>query len=368
MSARRILHVAQPADAGVAHVVHQLAVHQRAAGVEVAVACPAEGPLASWLRADGVTVHPWDAVRAPHRNLVRECRALAAIVRDVDPALVHLHSAKAGLVGRAVVRGRVPTVFQPHAWSYLALTGAPARLARIWERVALRWTTRIVAVSVGEAEGGPPGAAARTTTVGNGVDVTAFVPLDERTRRAHRVALGLPVDAPVVVCLGRLCVQKGQDVLLDAWPAARATHPDAVLVLVGDGPDRDALEGRRVPGTTFVGRRDDPAAWLGLADLVVLPSRWEGQSLALLEAMACGTAIVATDVAGAREALGPTGTIAPVGDARALGDAIVAALGDDAWRVRAGRDARERAVREHSAHRTCTMIDAVYASVLGDAG
>lgn len=367
MTGRRVLHVAQPVDAGVANVVHQLAVHQRANGDDVVVACPQDGPLPSRLRAAGVDVRAWDAVRAPHRGLVRERRSLAAIVRDVAPELVHLHSAKAGLVGRAVVRGRVPTVFQPHAWSYLAVDGVQARAAHLWERAALRWTARVVAVSAGEAADAPPGAAAKLTIVGNGVDVAAFDVLDAPARGAARVARRLPVDAPVVVCLGRLCEQKGQDVLLDAWLDVRHEQPDAVLVLVGDGPDRDTLDSRGVPGTVFVGRRDDPASWLGLADLVVLPSRWEGQSLALLEAMACGAAIVTTEVAGARDALGETGVVVAVGDAPALATAIRVALDDDEWRAAAGRRARERAVREHSSARTCVAIDAVYDSLLAGA-
>ncbi|NEA48622.1 glycosyltransferase, partial [Streptomyces sp. SID10815] len=69
---------------------------------------------------------------------------------EVRPDLVHAHSAKAGLAGRLAVRGRIPTVFQPHAWSFEAVGGATAALALRWERWGTRWAARTVCVSEAE--------------------------------------------------------------------------------------------------------------------------------------------------------------------------------------------------------------------------
>ena len=110
---------------------------------------------------------------------------------------------------------------------------------------------------------------------------------------------------PLVVCVGRLCRQKGQDVLLDAWPAVRAAVPTARLVLVGDGPDRPHIEQRRLTGVHLAGHHDDVRPWLWAADVAVQPSRYETMALSMLEAMATGRSVVAADIEGAREALGP---------------------------------------------------------------
>ena len=136
------------------------------------------------------------------------------------------------------------------------------------------------------------------------------------------------------MCVGRLCRQKGQDVLLRAWAGVPARVPGARLVLVGEGPDRAALEelAAELPqpdSVRFAGRVEDPRDWYVAADLMVLPSRWEGMALAPLEAMACSRPVLLTDVAGARECLpqGAPGPV-PVGDPDALREALVTRLSD----------------------------------------
>ncbi|WP_420713241.1 glycosyltransferase family 4 protein, partial [Streptomyces sp. Tu 6176] len=104
--------------------------------------------------------------------------------------------------------------------------------------------------------------------------------------------------APLVVCVGRLCRQKGQDVLLRAWGPVAERVPGARLVLVGDGPDHDRLRDLAPPSVAFTGAVADPLPWYRAADVVVLPSRWEGMALAPLEAMACARPVVAADVGG----------------------------------------------------------------------
>ncbi|MET9909139.1 glycosyltransferase [Streptomyces sp. NPDC006476] len=300
----RVLHITQPVDGGVARVVTDLTRAQLAAGLHVSVACPASR-LADELRSLGADVHPWRATRSPGPTLVREVRRLVRVLAKARPDLVHAHSAKAGLAGRLAVRGRVPTVFQPHAWSFEAVDGCMAALALRWERWGARWASRVVCVSEAErATGARAGIAAHWAVVPNGIDPGRFHPAAVDTVRA---ALLPDVDAaaPLVVCVGRLCRQKGQDVLLDAWYAVQDRVPEARLVLVGDGPDHDELRSRAPESVVFAGAVPDAAPWYQAADLVVLPSRWEGMALAPLEAMACGRPVVLTDVDGARESLPP---------------------------------------------------------------
>lgn len=359
-----------PTAAGVAVVVSGYLVDQVARGWDVAVACPdGEGWLASATLAAGARVLPWSAGRNPGPGTLGETRRLAALIAAHDPDIVHLHSAKAGLAGRLAVRGRRPAVYQPHGWSFFAVRG-PVRAATVaWERWALRWTDALVCVSESErATGRTRGVYdADTPVVPNGIDCAAVQPADESERRRCRARLRLPPDVPIAACVGRLCEAKGQADLLPAWERVGRTVPAAELVLVGDGPDRASLSARAtgLPGVRFAGDRDDVADWLAAANVVVAPSRWDGMSLALLEAMGRARSVVATDVPGAREAVpADAGVIVAPGDGATLAREVAARLSDRAAADAEGRAGREHVVRHHDRTKIAPQIAAVYDAVV----
>lgn len=356
----KVLHVSQPTDYGVAHVVVRLARSQVERGWSVTVASPAGGVLATGTIAGGARHALWKASRSPARGVAGEARRLKAIIAAESPDVVHLHSSKAGLVGRLVLRGRIPTVFQAHAWSFQALPVPLRQVAVGWERMATRWTTATICCSEGERDAGAAaGIRGRMVVVPNGIDLP---PAPTPTQRAQaRAALGAP-DVPTVVCVGRLCHQKGQDVLIAAWPAVRREVPDARLVLVGDGPDRDALQASADSSVTMTGYCDDITPWLLASDVVAVPSRYEGLPLALLEAMAHARPIVASAAPGVAEVLGgepSPGALVPVEDARALSAAIVARLKDPALAEAEARAARLRVAARHDAGQWSEEIAAV---------
>jgi glycosyltransferase involved in cell wall biosynthesis len=360
----RVLHVSQPTEAGVARVVGYLLADQVRAGWDVLAACPPDGPLAAAAGRAGAGLLPWPATRQPGPAVLGEVARLARLVARVRPDLVHLHSSKAGLAGRLVLRGRVPTVFQPNGWSFLAASGALRSAAVTWERYATRWTHRVVHVSQRERDdaerlgiGGP------AVVVPNGVDTEEFAAQDDTARARARAALGLDA-APTAVCVGRLCRQKGQDVLLAAWPRAVAAVPDARLVLVGDGPDRAALSAAAPPGVRFAGPTADPRPWYAAADVVVLPSRWEGLSLVQLEAMASARCVVGTDVGGVREALPDAATVVPVADAAALAAALATRLAHPALAAAEAAAGRERARARYDVRRVTQRMREIYADVI----
>lgn len=365
----RILHLTQPVDGGVARVVTDLARAQLADGLDVAVACP-DSPLTAELRALGANVRHWHATRSPGPSLVREVRRLARVIDEVRPDLVHAHSAKAGLAGRLVVRGRIPTVFQPHAWSFEAVDGGTAALALKWERWAARWAARVVCVSEAErATGVRSGITGRWTVVPNGIDPERFHPADTGTVRAGLAPLaGINPATPLAVCVGRLCRQKGQDVLLRAWGAVVRRVPDARLVLVGDGPDHDLLRERAPESVLFAGAVADASPWYQAADLVVLPSRWEGMALAPLEAMACARPVVVTDVDGARESLPPSFAarcLVPPEKPAALAGAVSELLLDPLLRASLGDRGRRHVLTTHDVRHTTEALADVYRDLLG---
>ncbi|MFF4299838.1 glycosyltransferase [Streptomyces sp. NPDC001601] len=373
----RVLHLAQPVEGGVARVVLDLTKAQLTAGLRVTVACPG-GELAERARTLGAEVRGWHADRSPGAGLPDEVRRLGRLLDEVRPALVHAHSAKAGLAGRLAVRGRVPTLFQPHAWSFEAVGGATAALALRWERWGARWAHRVVCVSEAERTTGMrAGIRARYTVVPNGIDTEHFTPAGP-VGPVGPVGPGeRPAGAPLVVCVGRLCRQKGQDVLLRAWPEVLRRVPDARLALVGDGPDRDALHrlaasvcaaSLRADSVEFVGPVADVRPWYRAADLVVLPSRWEGMALAPLEALACGRPVLVTDVDGARESLPPghaAHCLVPPGRPGALAGAVAALLLDPELRASLGGRGRRHVLSTHDVRRTAEAVAVLYRELLG---
>ena len=350
----RILHVAQPVDGGVGRYVADLANAQAAAGLVVGVASP-PGPLAddtgvAWIR--------WDAERSPGPSALRETRRLAALVREFRPDVVHLHSSKAGLDGRLLLRGRLPTLFQPHGWSWQAGGGAVGAASVGWERVAARWTDVLVCVSEAECRAGHERrvvtARRPAEVVPNGVDLDRFRPVPAAARAALRGSLDLAADVPVAVCVGRIDPQKGQDVLVRAWALVRRDCPDAVLLLVGDGPGRadvtSLVTSLSLDGAVRVlGEQPDAPRYYALADVVAFASQWgEAMALTPLEGMACGRPVVATDVAGVRESVGDgCGAIVPTGDVAALAAALVERLRSPALAAAEGTRARAHVEAHH---------------------
>jgi starch synthase len=182
--------------------------------------------------------------------------------------------------------------------------------------------------------------AAKLARIPNPLDLAVWRPT---AREAARTALGVPADATVVMWHGAVYLDvKGLDVLLEAWTSVIDARPDQDLrlVLIGGGADaprlRMLIDRRRAAGVTFHDRwmhdRETLRLHLGAADFYVLPSRTEGYPNAVLEAMACGLPVVASETAGVPEMVGrdaaAAGLLVPPGDARALAAAI-GRLADD---------------------------------------
>jgi len=351
----RILHVAQPVDGGVARVVANLAADQVRRGWHVSLACPPGGHLAQDAAQGGVRHVPWFAERASRAGTPAQVRGLSALVAQVDPDVVHLHSASAGLTGRLAVRRRRPTLFQPHGWSWQAIDGWFARATTIWERAAQHLVDELVCVSEAERANGVAHGLRSAKVVPNGVDVVRFAPAPSGPARAE---LGL-ADVPTAVCVGRLDTQKGQEVLVRAWPLVREQVPDAVLALVGEGPRRDEL-GRLAQqlgvgdAVLLPGARNDVPRWFTAADVVPFSSLYgEAMALTPLEAQASGRPLVASDVAGVRESLGAgAGEVVPPGDHRAFAAALARRLGDPELVALEGAAGRRHAEAELNVQRS----------------
>jgi glycosyltransferase involved in cell wall biosynthesis len=361
-----ILHVSQPTDGGVGRYVADLATDQVGRGWRVLVASPTYGDLAAETMDAGAGHLPWTAGRAPGPGSLLDATRLSRIVREARPDLVHLHSSKAGFAGRLALRGRLPTIFQPHAWSFEAVSGLVRPAAVAWERSATRWATVLLCVSEAERRRGEEhGIHANWRVIPNGVDPELWPAATAQERAEARTRVGLD-DRPTVVCVGRLAPQKGQDLLLTAWPAVAKEVPGAQLALVGDGPDLKKLRAQADRAVVFAGQREDVADWLAAADVVAFPSRWDGMSIGLLEAMARGRSVVATDVPGAAEAL--DAELVPPEDPAALAGAIAVRLSDPDRAAAEGRAFRTRVKRSFPLQKTRDGVAELYEEISSSTG
>jgi glycosyltransferase involved in cell wall biosynthesis len=181
--------------------------------------------------------------------------------------------------------------------------------------------------------------------------------------------------SPRAVFLGRLAIEKGLDSLIEAWPLVRQNYPNSRLILIGDGPERANLEtsARRLglklgPGqdVEFRGTLCDATRALEEADLFVLPSREEGMSIALLEAMALGMPLVASAIPGNRQLVADKveGRLAPLDDPESLARAIVEQWGNFDRAVEMGRAARSRVEREFSIQAVARKHLALFQEIL----
>ncbi|HVY45200.1 MAG TPA: glycosyltransferase [Minicystis sp.] len=301
-----------------------------------------EAPLARRLAERGVEVH---AMRARREGVAPALvPALARELYRRGAEVVHAHNLQpllyAGLAARLKPgTGVVATAHGYRNWSSFR-----------FDRALRRALPGAVVVAVSPELAAALAARGFSPEVGvNGVDVEALAAPGDRARL--RAALGLEPDEWVLGALGRLSPEKDHATLLRAMQRVAAVEPRAHLLLAGDGPlraelaalaGRLGLEGR----VRLIGERADVPGFLGALDVFCLPSKTEGTSLSLLEAMACGVPVVATAVGGTPSVVeaGAAARLVPPGDPEALAAALLALR--EAPREAAAMAARGRRIVE----------------------
>lgn len=293
----------------------------------------------------------------------RAARRLRAATRGAD--LIHAHGLRAATVAAAANLGRrTPLVVTLHN----AVDTESPMLRKVYA-VLERFVARSADVVIGASQD----LADRAKECGakyvlfREVGAPPLAPPD-RPRAEVRAQLRVAGDAPLLLCVGRLHLQKGYDTLLKA-AAMWQDHPSRPeVVIAGDGPLHDELEreinarGLRV---RLLGRRTDVADLLEAADLVLLPSVWEARSLVAQEAMRAGVALISTTTGGMGELVGDAAYTIPVGDAGALNEAVQALLDDPARRAELAEAGRQRAAGFPTEHDTAEALIDVYVELLG---
>lgn len=367
----------------VAHIIHslgpggaesvlvELADAAEAAALDLVVIAlsPTERPVhAESLRTRGVPVVELDLARWDPRAI---SRAIAEL-RRIRPAVVHTHLKHADLVG--AVAGRVlglPVVSTLHV-----VEDMPAGFVAKYKRTAglvvrRRTAARTIALStrqrdwyealVGHADG--------LVVLPNGVADPA--PIDAAARAQLRARLGAVEGRPLIVSASLMRPEKGHDLLLDAV-SLLPEELRPVVALAGDGELRAGLEARVAADPVlrdrvrFLGYRDDVPALLAAADLVVHTSLADALPTAVMQAMAVGSPVLATDVGGIPDIVGDDAGMLTRTEAQPIATALRLLLADDALRRRMGAAGRERFLDRFESGRWAVNLRELYEAVLDD--
>jgi glycosyltransferase involved in cell wall biosynthesis len=319
------------------------------------------------IREEGLGLVDLDVIRREIRPVwdFRGQQRLTAFLSRSSYSLVHTHTTKPGIVGTlAARRARIPAIMHTvHLFPFHEETGRLATAAYVGaERLAARWCDRIVAVSEFQRDWALRAGIGRPEqiiAIPNGVPAERVQP--SRSPTDVRAELGIG-DAFMMLSTGRLAEQKGLEYLIRAAALLPNDMPSAKIVLAGVGPLETQLS-RLVShlglGDTvkLVGHRSDVGDLLAAADLVVLPSLWEGLSISLLEAMAAAKPVVTTAIGSNREVTndGETAVLVPPKDAVSLAAAIRSLAIDRTRLEELGRRGQEAQLERYTLQR---MLDA----------
>jgi len=377
-----ILHVVEATTAGVGRHVLDLSSQMHRAGLAVTVACPPVRQVARQdtafvdrLQAAGVPVVPVPMRRNIHPLAdLRAYRELLRLIRHGGYNVVHTHSSKAGVLGRLAARraGVLVSIYTPNAFAFLS---AGNRLVAWLYRWIERWlghnaTDALICVSPSELALArqqaiaPPG---RLVLIENSIDAATFASPGDTL--AAKTRLGLDPSRPVVGFVGRLAPQKGVEELIEA--ARRVDQ--AQFVLIGEGElettlRRAVARHRLKDRVLLAGYRSDVPQLLPALDLFVLPSRYEGLPYTLMEAMAAGRAVIASDVMGNRDLVEPghTGLLIPPRDPRALARTMIRLLSAPEEREQLGKNALAAAQSRPTPEQTVRQTVDLYLKIFED--
>jgi glycosyltransferase involved in cell wall biosynthesis len=280
--------------------------------------------------------------------------------------LVHVHGDVAAMLCVPMLRRRRAVVTTHGLHFVRRARGARLAAARAGLRAVAASARRVVCTSHAERDELAaivgPDAVGRLSVIPNAVSLPPEPPPGERA--AARAELGLRDGDVAALYMGQLEARKDPLTAVAAAERARAQGQPVVLLVAGEGPLEPDVRAHAGDAVRPLGLRPDPQRLLAAVDVFVLPSRREGMSMALLEAMAAGRAVVVSDGPGNPETVGSAGLVTPVGDADALAARLAELAADERARARLGAAARARVAGEFAAERFVARMRALYDEVL----
>jgi len=202
-------------------------------------------------------------------------------------------------------------------------------------------------------------ATAKIKRISNAVDVNRFKPGNQETRSTFRKERGWDEETPIILFSSRLIIGKGLDILVKAWPDVIKSFPDAKLIILGSGTNqidsveeeiKEQISSNNIENIHFEGDVTNPEVYLGISDIFVFPSRHEGISNALLEAMASGLCCIASAIGGNQTVMedGKDGILFKMDNPESLSNAIIKQLHNPEERLRLGKNARNKVAGKYS--------------------
>ena len=360
----RVVHVVDSLEiGGLERLVHDMTIAR--GGECTSVACLVSvGPFGEALRKRGIRVELIGKENGFLPTLWRIWRHL----RRIRPDVVHCHNLTTFRYGAMAARlaGDVPVLMTKHG-TVVTRTGATGRLNRCLIRRA-----DVVAVSrevVDIMEAWMPEDSRPVRCIANGISIGPFEDLP--SREEARAQLGRPTHSFVAGIVARVTPDKGHLVLIDAFAGMLKNLPDALLFIVGDGVWLPTVKARIKElglerSVLALGERQDVPTILAALDVFCLPSETEGMPMTVLEAMAAGLPVVASNVGGIPEVVkeGRTGLMVPPLEVEVLSTALLALAGDPERAREMGRAGRDRLLKEFSLEQALMAYEEVYRSAV----
>lgn len=381
---KKIVHLQLlPLMSGVQKVSLDELAHLDPACYERIVVCKCDGEFTEQLRRIGVRVHlipELERAISPLRDM-QAYRILCDFFRAERPDIVHTHSSKTGILGRfAASATHVPTIV--HTVHGFAFPGekrqALKAIFKFLERRAGRVTDRVIVLNDADAAiardllGVPEN---RLVLLPNGVDVETYAPaLPEYRQALRRSAFGIDDPDHVIVCMvGRLWLQKNPQCFVRAALLVAAQRSNVSFFMIGDGEYRVELDAMiensgHADRIRILGWRSDVPDLLKALDLMVLPSRWEGMPLAILEAMSSAIPVVASDIPGNHHLVedGVDGCLFPLDDTAALAAALIELVDNPVKRATFSANARAKVLAGYTLGVRMKRVRAIYQSRQGE--
>lgn len=360
----KIAHVVEAFGGGTLNAVVLLANHQVEAGHQVMVIHSfREDTPANYAQLFDVRVHLVGLAIPQGLNPLLNAKAagrLRLLLNADLPDLVHLHSSKAGAVGRLALLGTgVPTVYSPHGFAFVRQDIAPWKRRVFWEmeRVLGKLGSRLMACSTDEANAAR--SFAPTELIFNAVDPDGLRATASEGR--SQIKRG-PAQPPLVVAMaGRITAARNPGQFSEVARRIRAMRKNVVFYWLGEG-ERQLLDSS-IPVTGWLSKPDLLASLRG-ADVYFHPSAWDGLPFAVLEAMSQGLPVVASSAGGNKDAVvpGETGSLADTVDAQVR--ALLQLLDDPQLRARQGKAGLDRVQSCFSLKHYFHQVDALYLTLL----
>ena len=331
-------------------------------------------------RSDGLGRYEQIENARVHRVRVRGPKAAASAfftlgalkrIRQIKPDVIHAHE----LLSPATVAVAAKRIWGVPVVAKVLGGGVAGDIAKLkrkaigWKRIREYSQNVDAFITVSKEIDGELGSvgvpSSKRTYIPNGVDCERFHPVSAAEKVELRKQLKID-GGPVFIYTGRLAAEKKLDQLLKIWPEVIQKSKDARLLIVGNGEEEQRLVSLSGAGCVMVGSVDNVVPYLQASDVFVLPSEREGLSNSLLEAMACGLAVVSTDAGAARELIqhGVNWHVVPIGDLDSLTAALLQMLESSDIREDFGRRARSVVTSRYSITATARTLRVLYDTVI----